>query len=351
MTEFLRGVAISLFAFVFIYVIVDFFEDISRFIDRKVSMGAVSLFYLYQIPSIVVLLIPVALLLSCFFSLGTMARRYELMAIKASGVSLHRAVLPIFWLAFGVSTGVLLLNESLVPWASKRKSNLELSRIEQRPPINYQYQRNLYYIGERGTIYYARVFDGRAGELSDVHIYEFDQKGSLACRVDARRGVYREGVWVFFDGMVRRFSPSGEEAIPFRELSFPQFEEGPEDFAREVKTPEQMNFFELRNLVRRLKRSGKDFSSALVELYLKVSFPFANLIIVLLGAPLAADVRRSGIVLGLGLSLFVSFVYWGLLQVSKAFGLKGSLPPGLAAWLPNFLFAAVGGVLFLRARK
>lgn len=349
--EFLRGIVISLFVFVFIYVIVDFFEDISRFIDRKVSTEVVTLFYLYQIPSIVVLVIPVALLLSCFFSLGAMAKKYELVAMKASGMSLYRVALPIFWLALGVSLAVLLLNESLVPWANEAKSSLERLKIEKRAPLNYQYQRNLYYIGERGRIYYARVFDGRAGRLEDIHIYEFDERGSLVRRIDARKGLWGERGWVFFNGISRRFSPSGEEAIPFSELSLPQLEETPEDFSKEVKKPEEMNFFALRDFVRKLKRSGKDFSSPLVELYLKVSFPFANLIIVLLGAPLAADVRRSGMVLGLGLSLFVSFVYWGVLQISKAFGLKGSIPPYLAAWLPNFLFAAVGGAFFLRAKK
>ena len=349
--QFLKGVVLSLFTFVFIYLIVDFFEHLSKFIDRKVSAGVVSLFYIYEIPTIVVLLIPVALLLSCFLSLGTMARRYELVAAKTAGVSIYRLFLPILCLALGVSIGVLVLSESLLPLANRTRKKLEWSKIDRRPPINYQYQRNFYFIGEKGRIYYARIFDGRAGTLDDIHIYEFDREGELVQRTDARKGAWKDSVWVFSHGVVRRFSPTGEKATAFKELPLPELEETPEDFAKEVRKPEEMNFFELRRYVQKLQRSGREFARELVDLYLKISFPFTNLVIVLIGAPLAANIRRSGVIVGFGSSLLVSFVYWGALQVSKALGLKGSLPPGLTAWLPNLIFVAVAMGLFLRAKK
>ena len=100
-----------------------------------------------------------------------------------------------------------------------------------------------------------------------------------------------------------------------------------------------------------MKKTGKDPSKALVELYTKISFPFVTFIIIILGAPLSADTRRSGLALGFGLSLLISFIYWGLLQVSKAYGIKGNVPPVLAAWLPNIIFAAIGIFLIIRIRK
>ena len=89
----------------------------------------------------------------------------------------------------------------------------------------------------------------------------------------------------------------------------------------------------------------------LVELYLKVSFPLTNLIVVLIGTALAIRVRRGGLAISFGLAVFISFVYYAIIRTGQALGHSGTLPPFLAAWLGNIVFGVLGLELLRRARR
>lgn len=108
---------------------------------------------------------------------------------------------------------------------------------------------------------------------------------------------------------------------------------------------------ELRNYIKNLNRQGEDSSGSVVDFYLRIAFPFMNLMVILLGFPLASKVRTLGFVLGFAIALFSSFVYWGLAQVAKAFGHAGIMPPFFAAFMPDMVFLVVGAGLFYKFRK
>jgi lipopolysaccharide export system permease protein len=80
--QFLFVLLFSLTAFWLIFVIVDLVENLDKFIDRHATLLVVAKYYLFYTPYIVVLALPVAMLLSCLFSLGQMAKHNELTAIK-----------------------------------------------------------------------------------------------------------------------------------------------------------------------------------------------------------------------------------------------------------------------------
>ena len=350
--EFLKALLYSLLSFVFIFIIVDLFEDIARYIDKRVGLLTICRFYFFQIPSITVLIIPVAALLSCFFSVGSLSRRNELTAILTSGISLRRALLPLLLFGILLSLSVFLMEDVLVPYGNKVKGRIEDVEINQRPPTNPYYKKNFNYLGEEGRVYRAELFDGGKKELVNVTYYEFGKGSSLLRRIDAEKAVWAEEGWVFLRGVMRTFGEDGEEElVNFGELPLPQLKETPLDFSREEKDPEEMSIFELRRYIYKKKRGGEGVEKEEVDLHTKFSFPLANLIVILFGAPLAAKVRRSGVAFGFVLSLTLCFLYWGLLQIAKALGQNGTLPPFLAAWFPNLLFGAGGLILIWRARR
>jgi lipopolysaccharide export LptBFGC system permease protein LptF len=84
---------------------------------------------------------------------------------------------------------------------------------------------------------------------------------------------------------------------------------------------------------------------------MKISFPFANFIIVLFGAPLASGRKRTGKALGFGLSLLICFVYYGFIKAGQVLGREAMLPPLLAAWIGNAIFGAMGIFFLVKARK
>jgi lipopolysaccharide export system permease protein len=124
----------------------------------------------------------------------------------------------------------------------------------------------------------------------------------------------------------------------------------PLDFIKSAKKPISMNFFELREYIERLKKVGEKFTKELVELNLKVSFPFANLIILLFSVPLVSTSSRSkgrGLIFGMG--LLVCFLYLSTLRICQSLGYNEVLSPMVAAWLPNVVFAAIGIFFVIKA--
>jgi lipopolysaccharide export system permease protein len=125
----------------------------------------------------------------------------------------------------------------------------------------------------------------------------------------------------------------------------------PEALAQRQKKPEEMGYFELSDYVKIKERSGQDVAKETTDLFFKISFPFVNFIIVLFGAPLAANPKRSGVAIGFAISLFISFVYYTLVRMGQSFGYSERLPPFFAAWSANILFFILGVVLLIKAKK
>jgi lipopolysaccharide export system permease protein len=249
-----------------------------------------------------------------------------------------------------VSLFSLLLGEVLVPYTNQKKAHIYSWQIKRRSQQPELIRRNVYLQGTGGRIYYVREYDDRRQVAKGVSIQKYEE-GQLTTRIDAQEMIWEQGAWTLQDGLVREFKGEEEKATPFERLRRPQLEETPQDLMRRQKDPEEMHFFELRDYIQRIQRSGGEVHREQVDLYLKIAFPFANLIIVLFGAPLASHPRRSGAAVSFAISLFICFVYYSCLRVGQALGYKGSLSPLLAAWMGNVLFGAAGLVVLVKAKK
>ena len=108
---------------------------------------------------------------------------------------------------------------------------------------------------------------------------------------------------------------------------------------------------ELRSYLDRLRASGARVSNYLVDLHLKLAFPLVNFIVVMIGAPVATRLRMQSAALGFGLSVAISFLYYGFMRAGQALGHNGALPPYLAAWLGDLVFGVVGFTMMVRAQR
>lgn len=349
--EFLKFLFFGLLTFVSIFILVDIFEKIDLFIDRKPALFSILTLYLLQLPYIIVLILPVAILLAVLFSIGQLTRHHELTAMKAAGLPLLRIFSPIFLIGLSISLSVLILGELAIPYFNQLKTNIQFTKIEKRPLTNYNQRDNLYYCGTKGHMYYIGHFDGEKKTMSDLVIYEFSKENTLEKRIDAQEGFWKEGKWILKRGYIRTFSQDKEIAQSFNEIELTGFEETPASFRQRELQPEEMGFFTLKDYIDKVKRSGGEVKQETVDLYLKIAFPFANFIILLFGAPLAAHHRRAGAALSFGLSLLICFLFWGIIQIGRALGHNGTLPPFFAAWLPNIVFGLIGIIILWRTPK
>ena len=341
--------ALVFVAFVGIFIIVDLFDRAHHFIDNDVPIRIVLSYYLNYAPLVVVLTAPIAMLLATMLSVGRLSRRNEIMAMKGSGLSLYRILAPILMLAVLLSLGSMIVGETLLPPATRRRLEIEENDIKKRP--DQVVRINVIHIQPDGTVFLARRFNTKRGILEEVTIEEFDEELTPVRRIDSETAHWTGDHWVYENGQVREFRGGVEEVTPFRTYETEGDEPSPEDLKTRRLKPEEMGYRELRTYIGRLRASGNDPGDLAVQLRLKIAFPFVTLIMALLGAPLAAGARRSGFALSFAAALAISFIYYGLLQVGQVLGRQGMMPPGIAAWIANLVFGAIGMTILLRAPK
>ena len=348
--QFARIVFFSVLAFTIIYITIDIFEEIDNFIDHNAPILTVGLYYVYSIPFILTYIIPVSLLLGTIFSMGILARRNELTALISSGISLVRIAAPILIAAAATSVFSAWFNDEVVTMANQRKEGVKQHDIEGRPRSNPQLKENFHYLGEGGFVYLARRYNHASRTLHDVVVQQFD-KNTLIRRIDTKKAKWRDEKWIFSSGFERVFKSDSEQVKAFDELTIPELREKPRDFLKEQVDEENMTFRELHAHADKVRRSGGNVDRHLTNMYFKLSYPIAGLIFVLLGIAFSSGKRKQSIATGFGLTLLISFVYYGVLRVGQTLGYNGVLPPPLAAELGNIVFLILGLGLIVRANK
>lgn len=348
--EFMLLLALSLIAFVAIFAIVDLFEKIQEFMDGHATAWTVARYYAYKVPYVVVNVLPIALLMSTFLTLGQMSRFNELTAMATAGVSTGRIIVPLLIVALAAVGVSFALNEAVVPEATRRREAIidgEVRRRQVREPSEFA---NVSALGRDGRVYLVKLYLVHEKRMHDVLVTEL-RRGAIVRRVDARSARWDGSQWVFEDGVARIFGPDGEEATPFDRLAMPELSEQPEDFQKAPERPDEMGFIRLADYVERLRQSGLRVEKYQVQLDLKLAFPWINFIVVVMGAALAARLRNPNAAIGFGISVFTAFFYYGLMRAGQALGQGGSLPPLVAAWGANAVFGALALGLFISAQR
>ena len=348
--QYLRILAFGIFAFVAIFITVDVFEKIDNFLDHDAKLKDIAIYYVYSAPYILTYIIPVSLLLATVFAMGMMSRRNELTALIASGVSLVRIATPIFVTAFLVSIGSTYFNDEVVAHANRKGDEIMRYRIERNTPPPPGIKHNFHFLGAHGFVYLARNYNHENHALYDVVIQQFDGN-SLIRRLDARRAHWKDGLWTLTDGVERVFDKDLETVRPFDKLEMPEIEETPEEFGKKEIDQDNMTYGELLDYINRVRRSGGNVRRYLVDLYFKLSFPLAGSIFVLFGVAFASGKRKPSIATGFGVTLLVSFLYYGVLRVGQTLGHNGIMPPLLAAQLGNIIFLGIGLYSLIRANR
>jgi len=348
--EFVSYLVFGLLGFIAIFIVVDIFEKIDVFLDHSAEIGQVASFYLFRAPEVVVQVLPVALLLSTFLTLGQLNKFGELTAMRTSGMSLNRILLPIFQTGFAAVAVSLLLGEFVVPGANHRRDVIYDEHIQNRKIESVTERADVTLLGQGGRIFYMRLYLVNEKRMHEVSLQEF-RRGELVRRVDAAEATWDGKQWVFSSGFVRTFENGQEHARPFDRMAVTGIREEPEDFAKESRQPSEMNYFELRRYVEKLRASGARVSNYLVDLHLKLAFPLVNLVVVAIGASIATRLRSSSAALGFGLSVGISFLYYAVMRTGQALGHNGALPPYVAAWMGDMAFALVALLMLARAQR
>jgi len=349
LNEFAKPLLFILAAFTIVFIIVDLFENIDFFLDNKVPARDMARIYMYYLPYIFVLTFPIAVLLATIFALGRLSRSSELVAMRASGIGLFRIVMPLLFVGLLFSAGMMPLGEIIVPGTNQKKIALEELYSEKSKGRSTDTRFNLRFLDEKGRFYFAKRLDLREQRLFGVTSLDMESWQVLE-RTDAETGTWDGKAWLLENVSIKKFGGDRVSARSLESTIIPEFLSPPEELARKQLDPEEMGYFDLRNFIRKMSITGADTKSYRVDLALKVSFPFINLIVILLGAPLALTARRSGMATGFSFGLIIAFLYYAGIRVGQTYGYEGFLHPVVAAWMPNLIFSAAGIALLFGVR-
>jgi lipopolysaccharide export system permease protein len=204
---------------------------------------------------------------------------------------------------------------------------------------------NIHYLGKDNNLYFIGFFDGYRNLLKTIDITTYEPgTGQIDRKITATDAVWEDNAWQFKNCYIRNFEHGQLVNMEqFESTTIDEVDVTPIDFVKSAKKPMSMNFMELQDYVNRLKKVGEEYKKQIVELNLKVSFPFSNLIILLFSVPLVSTSSRGkgrGLIFGLG--LLVCFLYLSALRICQSLGYNGVLSPLMAAWFPNLIFLLVG---------
>ncbi len=339
--------------------ITDVFEIIPMISEKKIPILTVMIYFGYKIPFVVFLIIPVAVLLATISCFSLLLKNSEITAMKASGISLCKIISPVLTTAFFISILAMGVNEFLVPLANTKAEYTKNIKMEGR-----QEDRNSYNISFRTTgnrFLNIGLLNDAGTRMEGVEVKDYRADNSISLRIDAQTAEWIDNQWLLSKGIERRFLSSSSFSSKGRIISEQRFDKKKLDI---LETPseiqdiitagkvraEKMSMIDLWRNITLLKRSGNSIEDKLVDFYLKTSFPFASLIIALLGTSIALQSARGAIAAGFGISILVSFLYWESIGIGRSMGHAGVLPAMLAAWLANIIFGVAGIALLFRAK-
>ncbi|MBI3756177.1 MAG: LPS export ABC transporter permease LptG [Deltaproteobacteria bacterium] len=348
--EFLKIFALTLMAFISLYLIIDIFEQMGKFIEHRVQFGDGVIFFLYKIPFIFYQVTPVAVLMATLITLGIFVKYKEVTAAMAGGISLLRFAMPFFAAALAISGLNFILNESIIPLANQRVAAIKqaMEGVNKKA----QFAQESIWFRDNMDIYNINYIEPQKGTLKGLTIYKLDNDFNIVQRIDAQEVNWIDEKWVAKESKLLRFQDGRLLDESKKTLEIIPLAEKPDDLKNIERLADEMGFRELWSYVKKLKREGYAATRYLVDLHSKISFPLVSVIMAMLGMPFALKSgRHGGIAVGVGISLIIGFSYWIVFAINVSLGYNGIIPPLLAAWLTNIIFAGLGVLMFGYVRQ
>jgi LPS export ABC transporter permease LptG/LPS export ABC transporter permease LptF len=356
MRSYATNFLLSLGAFALLYIVFTFFELMGDIVRNQTPFVVVGAYLFNLIPFIISQVTPICSLLAVLVTFGTLNRTSELTAMKATGISLYRVVVPILLLAAVLAAALFAFNESYLPGANRKQEALR-AEIKGKPAQTFQLPGRTWISGQTNRagepirIFYYQAFDPARDVFADLSVFEFDAQGFIL-----QRRVYAKSVqwdstvnrWIFENGWQRTFSGTTVSYQPFTVATFPEVREQPAYFNKENKPSDEMSYAELSQYIADLRQSGFNTVELRVQLQNKLSVPAISFIMAIIAVPFALSMGKRGGLIGVATAIGVALVYWTLGQVFSSMGNVSTLPPILAAWSPDLLFGLAGGYLLLR---
>jgi len=354
--EFIYTFLTVLASFVLLMLVFTGFELVGDILRNHIPLTTVGAYLFNLTPSMIYAITPLGVLISVLVTFGVLNRNSEIVAMKATGISIYRLVNPILLIAAGLAIGLFLFDQYYLPQANRKQEALR-STIKGRPPQTFlhpeqQWIFGLQRPGEPGHIYYYQLFDADKKEFANLSVFEFNPSTfAISRRIFAERVDWdsETATWKFQNGWQRDLD--GATVTNYRAFTtadYAELREDPAYFKKESLQSQEMNFGQLERYIADLRQSGFDTMRLRVSLWHKLAYPLVTIVMAMLAIPFALAMGRRGSLTSIAVAIGVALAYWVVQGLFEAMGNVNYLPALVAAWSPDILFGLTGGYLLLR---
>jgi lipopolysaccharide export system permease protein len=347
---------IGLMTFTVILLMDKILKLIEMIVNRGADLSRVLMLLVFISPSFLIFTIPMAVLLSVLLSFGRLSGDSEVTAFKASGISLYQLFLPVsvFSLCACLLTAFLVIYG--LPWGNR--GFMATLYVIAQSKADIEIKERVFNDSFKGLVVYVDEVPTQGNEMKRVMIHDerdegktntiFASEGYLISNPNSREVTLR-----LFNGDLHRFEP---KAQAYQKVRFSTYDLKL-DLSRTLANlgkklrEHEMSVQDLKKEIRRKKALKQDPTALQVELHKRYAIPFACLVFSLIGVPLGIQPRRSGRSFGFVFSILIFLAYYVSLTAFDLLAIRKSIPPSVAGWAPNFIFAGLGGYLLFKAAK
>lgn len=347
--EILKCLVVVLAVVVSLFVIAEFFNKADNFMEAGLPISRLIRYLQLKLPQIIAQITPIGLLLAVLIAFGLMNKNNEIIALKSGGVSVYYLLRPVLTIAVFLAILLFSLSEIVVPITISKANKIWLMEVKNKPTITSK-QRNIWIKGHR-AIYFIQYFNPQNQTISGVILNFFDKEFKLTRRVDAKKGLYVQGKWVFYDSMEQVLD---EESAIYNVRLHSQKAENvdflPEDLMRVFKKSDEMNIAELFTYIKEVELEGYDATTFRVDFHARFAYPVLSIIVCLMGTGIAVKRKsREGSSVSIAFGAAMVFLYWVLHSFCLSLGYGGLLPPVISAWISNIIFLCYGVLNLINA--
>jgi lipopolysaccharide export system permease protein len=337
-----------------IYLVVDFFEKLRKFLKYDADLTVIFSFFVYRIPEIAFLLAPLAALMASILTVGGLNRAREITAMRSCGLSFYQIAAPFF--AFGalVSLVALSLTAVLIPLANIKAEYVQSVLIQNKPePLLFTPDRLWLRVGRNHLLQIDSV-EGNGFRLNGIHQYTMGDSFSLKGILEGERASYFNSEWIMEHVIQRTFQE--EERIHVNEVPRQVLPLAltPDDFQNWLtQSSEHMSLYQLHDYVQRVAKDGHSPHRFLTDYWARIAYSFVPLVMTLLGVSVSfrgSGVRGVGVAKGLGQTLAIGFLFWAAHSVGIVLGRNGAVLPVIGSWISTIMFSIIGINLFLKLK-
>lgn len=335
----------------FITVIFDLSEKLDEFMENNAPPRSIVFdYFLNFIPYFAALIAPLFTFIAVIFFTSRMAYNTEIIAILSSGVSFRRLMIPYMIAASVIVILNIYLNQRIIPHSNKVRFDFE-EEYYHSTPKGFS-DRNVHKQIEPGIYVYLESYStsNDYGRKFSIEKFEDGELVSKMISQDIKWDTAKKK-WRVRNYMIRDYV-DGEQIITKGKKVDTTLNMHPDEFRRRENALEAMDVQELDNFIdQQLMQGATNVNALLVEKHRRVASPFSTFILTLIGVSVSSRKVRGGIGMHIAIGLLLSTSYILFMKFSSEFAIGGNLPPILAVWIPNFLYAIISLFLYKLAPK